>query len=43
MKKGLFQILRNIIYALSLLPFRVIYVMSDILYLLMYYVVGYRR
>ncbi len=43
MKKVFFQFLRNIIYALSLLPFRVIYVMSDILYLLMYYVVGYRR
>lgn len=31
------------VYALSMLPFRVIFVLSDICYLLLYYVVGYRR
>src|SRR5688572_8616511 len=32
-----------IIIPLSLLPFRVLYIISDILYIVMYYVVGYRK
>ena len=31
------------IYILSLLPFRILYILSDIGYLLMYYIVRYRR
>ncbi len=31
------------IYLLSLLPFGILYVLSDIAYIIMYYVVGYRR
>lgn len=42
-QKILYPLFRNTIYALSLLPFGVIYVFSDILYFLVYRVVGYRR
>lgn len=38
-----YRIMRCIIYALSLLPFRMLYVLSDILYVLVYKIVGYRR
>ena len=38
-----YRIMRGIIYALSLLPFRMLYVLSDILYVLVYKIVGYRR
>ena len=38
-----YHIMRGIIYALSLLPFRMLYVLSDILYVLVYKIVGYRR
>ena len=31
------------IYLLSLLPFGILYMLSDIAYIIMYYVVGYRR
>lgn len=31
------------IYLLSLLPFGILYVLSDIAYIIMYYVVRYRR
>ena len=37
-----YRIMRGIIYALSLLPFRMLYVLSDILYVLVYKIVGYR-
>ena len=39
----LYYILYAIIYVLSLLPFRVLYVLSDGLYLLVYKLAGYRR
>lgn len=31
------------IYAVSLLPFRLLYLLSDFLYLIVYYVIGYRK
>lgn len=32
-----------VIWLISLLPFRVLYVLSDVIYLLVYYVIGYRK
>ena len=43
MKKLLYYIVYALIYGLSLLPFRVLYVLSDFFYLLAYYVIRYRR
>jgi Kdo2-lipid IVA lauroyltransferase/acyltransferase len=43
MKLFIFKLLRGIIYTLSLLPFWAVYAISDFLYVLVYYVVGYRR
>ncbi|CAH0995017.1 Lipid A biosynthesis lauroyltransferase [Emticicia aquatica] len=43
MKRIGFYIALPFIYAVSLLPFRLLYVLSDFLYLLVYYVIGYRK
>ncbi|CAL1520453.1 lysophospholipid acyltransferase family protein [Chitinophaga sp. MM2321] len=36
-------LLLPVIYAVSLLPFRVLYFLSDLVYVLLYYVMGYRK
>jgi len=43
MKQLGYYLLYGIVYLLSLLPLRVLYVLSDFFYLLVYYVVRYRR
>lgn len=43
MKKILYYIVFTLWYIISLLPLRVLYVLSDILYLVLYRIVGYRR
>lgn len=43
MKKTLFILLLGLLYLLSLLPLRVLYIVADALYLLLNYVIGYRR
>lgn len=43
MKKILYMILHGLTYALSLLPLRVHYVLSDVIFLLVYHVLRYRR
>lgn len=43
MKKIVYYLLYGIVYALSLLPFRLLYLLSDGLYVLVFYVVRYRR
>lgn len=39
----MYYLVKGIIYLLSLLPFSVLYLLSDFLYLIAYYIVGYRR
>jgi len=39
----MYYIIYGLLYLLSLLPFRVIYILSDFFYLLVYYVIKYRR
>ena len=39
----LYKTARGILYLLSLLPFRVIYMISDLLYVIVYRIAGYRR
>lgn len=41
--KALYYTLFSIVYLISLLPFPVLYALSDMLYLLLYKVVGYRK
>lgn len=41
--KALYYILFSVVYLISLLPFRVLYALSDLLYILIYRVVGYRK
>ena len=43
MSTVLFYIALPFLYLLSLLPLRVLYLLSDLLYLLLYRVVGYRK
>ena len=43
MQNILYYLLYGICYAVSLLPLRVLYVLSDGLYLIFYYVIRYRR
>ena len=43
MKKLSYRLLYGIAYAISLLPFWMLYLISDVLYLLVYYIVRYRR
>jgi KDO2-lipid IV(A) lauroyltransferase len=38
-----YNLLLPLIYAISLLPFRVLYLVSDAVYFLLYYVTGYRK
>ena len=38
-----YKIVYPIFYVLSLLPFRVLYGISDFFYLIMYHIVGYRK
>ncbi|TWF33645.1 KDO2-lipid IV(A) lauroyltransferase [Chitinophaga polysaccharea] len=38
-----YYLLLPLIYALSLLPFRVLYLVADTVYVLLYYVLGYRK
>jgi KDO2-lipid IV(A) lauroyltransferase len=42
-KKGLFRLGIFFLYLVSLLPFWILYILSDILFVLLYYIVGYRR
>ena len=37
------RIVSSFLYLISLLPFWVLYIFADILFVLLYYVVGYRR
>jgi KDO2-lipid IV(A) lauroyltransferase len=39
----MYYIIYSLLYLLSLLPLRVLYILSDIVYLLVYYVIGYRK
>jgi len=39
----MYYIVFGILYAVSLLPFRALYVISDLLYFVLYFVVGYRK
>ncbi len=39
----IFIIAYPFIWVISILPFRVFYLLSDVLYLLTYYVIGYRK
>ena len=41
--KIVYYLLYGFVYALSLLPFRVLYMISDALYLIIYYIIRYRR
>lgn len=43
MNKLVFSITSALLYLISLLPFPVLYVLSDLLYVILFYVVGYRR
>lgn len=43
MEKVLYYIIYPVFYLVSLLPLRVLYVFSDIAYLIIYYIVGYRK
>lgn len=43
MKRLIFYLLLPLLYFISILPFSVLYLLSDGLYVLVYYVVGYRK
>lgn len=43
MKKALYQILFGFLYLLSLLPFAVLHLLSNTIYFLVYYIIGYRK
>ncbi|WP_207425224.1 lysophospholipid acyltransferase family protein [Pedobacter sp. SYSU D00535] len=43
MKKVLSGLVRKTLYLISLLPFPVLYLLADVLYVLLYYIIGYRR
>src|ERR1700731_3775169 len=43
MDKALYYLVYGFLYLLSLLPMRVLYFLSDGIYLLVYHVIGYRR
>ena len=43
-RKGIgFYPLYGATYLMAMLPFRVLYILSDVLYIVVYYLVGYRR
>ena len=39
----LFWILYPILFLISILPFRILYIVSDVVYFLVYYIIGYRK
>lgn len=39
----MYKVVHTIFYAISLLPYRALYAISDFFYLIIYYIVGYRR
>lgn len=41
--KGLFKVLRGLLWLIALLPFPLLYVLSDILFLIIFYLIRYRR
>ena len=41
--KGHWVLIYPLLWIISILPFRILYVVSDILYLLVYYIIGYRK
>ncbi|MDY4019446.1 MAG: lysophospholipid acyltransferase family protein [Prevotella sp.] len=41
--RGMRMVALSPFYALSLLPYRVLYILSDCIYIILYYIVGYRR
>ena len=43
MKLLIFILTYPLIWFLSILPFRILYIISDILYVLIYYIIGYRK
>ena len=43
MKFIVFAIAYPLIWALSRLPMRILYIKSDLLFLFMYYIIGYRK
>ena len=43
MNKGLFRLTAFFLYLISLLPFPLLYLFSDLLFFLLYYVIRYRR
>jgi Kdo2-lipid IVA lauroyltransferase/acyltransferase len=42
-KKGLFWLSTSFLYLISLLPFSLLYILSDILFVVLYYIILYRR
>ena len=42
-QQGYYQFLFGLVYFLSLFPLRLLYLLSDVLYVLVYHLVGYRR
>ena len=42
-KKIDFYLLYGVTYLMAMLPFRMLYILSDILYVVVYYLAGYRR
>ncbi|UKK53534.1 lysophospholipid acyltransferase family protein [Prevotella sp. E2-28] len=43
MKKITYQLLHGMAYAISIFPFGMLYLLADIFFILVYYIVGYRR
>lgn len=43
MQRIVFYILYPILWFISILPFRLLYILSDIIYVFIYYIVGYRK
>ena len=43
MQSFLFNVLKGFLYLWALLPMRILYFLSDMLYILVYYIVGYRK
>ena len=39
----MYYIVYGLLYLISLLPWRIIYIISDFFYLIAYYIVGYRK
>lgn len=43
MQKLVYYLIYPVIWLISILPFSILYVLSDILYIILYYIVGYRK